>query len=571
VKSSGEGVFLSPKSRARRVLAVGAALLVVQIILVASIRTATPHSGGDNAGYLSLAYSILQHGAYLDLHDPGLPVHTKYPPGYPAVLAVAMLAGARSWTAFKALSGLLVVVGVLLGYAWAAARRGAVFAGAVALVLGFSDAFLWSSRWILSDPLFVVLTLLALWVLERGESTNQENLHIVLGCAAAILAYFTRSAGLPLVVAVGLWLVMRRRRKAAVGFVAAFAAPALLWWVRSRFAGGGRYLAEFWLVDPYDPSRGSVGIVGLGLRAGMNLWHYVGLHIPAGITGYRGSPVAILGVLIVVLAAFGWWRRIRKAAGVAELFVPLYLALILLWPAVWSGDRFALPLFPFLLFYGGEALLALTGRWTPRASRVALVAAVLLLWIPATAIWWIQYQGARECRPLIQEWGPFACNSLRVQEFAAAALWVGGSLPGDAVILTRKPRIFFLLSGRRSVNYPLSRNAERFFDTASGAEARYVLVDYLDSLGPYYLVPVIEERAEEFCQITGWGDPAGVMTELLGILAVAEPLGEPPEPTGGEVFALTLPACPELYLTSKPTDPADYTSLEISLLSGLDP
>jgi len=60
-----------------------------------------PHTGGDNTAYLALARSLLEHGRYLELWQPGRPPHTQYPPGFPAILAVAWVVGIRGWMALK--------------------------------------------------------------------------------------------------------------------------------------------------------------------------------------------------------------------------------------------------------------------------------------------------------------------------------------------------------------------------------------------------------------------------------------------------------------------------------------
>ena len=64
-----------------------------------------------------------------------------------------------------------------------------------------------------------------------------------------------------------------------------------------------------------------------------NAGRYLGSHIPAGFVGRPGSMTMILGVLLFVLALVAWLRRMRNPR-VAELFAPLYLGLILLWPEV---------------------------------------------------------------------------------------------------------------------------------------------------------------------------------------------------------------------------------------------
>ena len=48
----------------RRAILVLAGVLLLQSIVVAAVFTPQPHSGGDNAGYLSLAHSLLDRGTY---------------------------------------------------------------------------------------------------------------------------------------------------------------------------------------------------------------------------------------------------------------------------------------------------------------------------------------------------------------------------------------------------------------------------------------------------------------------------------------------------------------------------
>ena len=82
------------------------------------------HTGGDNAGYITLAYSLLKNGTYTELFDPAQPLHTKYPPVFPALLAGLMALGARSWTSLKAVAVLSTVGASALTYLWAERRVG---------------------------------------------------------------------------------------------------------------------------------------------------------------------------------------------------------------------------------------------------------------------------------------------------------------------------------------------------------------------------------------------------------------------------------------------------------------
>lgn len=547
-------------------LAVGVGL--VHVIFALLTYTPSPHMGGDNASYLTLGYSLLHRHAYLELWDPAEPPHTKYPPVYPGILAAAMALGARTWTAFKLLSVLFTGVGSAFVYLWAAERRSRIFALAVALLMAGSDSLLWASHWILSEAPFVAFTLCALWAFERAERRGFPAGWTLLGGLATILAYFTRSAGLPLVVAALAWLALRQRWRAAAAFAGAFAVPAALWWVRGQGLAAGAYVSEFWMRNPYLPELGRVDALGLLERFARNTWLYVKEYIPGGLTGLKGFVIVAGGVLLAALALWGWARRARRPA-VAELLLPLYLGLIFLWPTVWSGDRFALPVLPVIVFYAGETVVdgaRRVGRW---GAVGAGALAFLLVALPAGLSLRHEARQSKACIELARREGPFACYSERAREFAAAALWSGAHLPPDAVVLSRKPTIFYVLSGLHSRVFPLTDDPEAFFRAARDAGARYVLIDYLDRLGGLYLIPVVRKAPDAFCYVNGFGNEES-QTLLFGILP--EEAREPAQVQPGEgYFTLDMVACSPAMLRQTPQALVSSTSSVIPLLAREEP
>jgi len=546
-------------------------VVAVQTFLMVGSFYPDPHTGGDNAGYLTLAHSLVERGAYLDLYDPAEPPHTKYPPIFPAILAVAMLLGAKSWVAFKAIPAAFTTLAIGFTFLWAQERKGLAVAAAVALLVGLSDAFNYGSQWILSDPTFVALTFLALWAFERSEG-REEEVHrgwMMLGIAAAILAYFTRSAGLPLLVGAAGWLALRRKWKGLTGLAVAFGVPAFLWWLRGRGQGAQDYLSEFWLVNPYAPELGRVGIGDFVSRVVENAVLYLGTHVPAGLTGFQGTSITVGGGLLGALALLGWWRRSRRKLSAVEIFFPLYLGLILVWPAVWAGDRFALPLFPLILLYAGEALADGARRLHRRLPLVAVSAAMALLIAPAATSWVHSVSVARACAEVREEGGTFSCHPDAVAEFVAAAQTSGEHLPDGAVVLTRKPRLFYVLSGGvKSRRVPLTDDPVAFRAEALAAGSHYALVDDLDNLTSRYLFPVIAEWPELFCSIVAFPRGEEVRTEIFGIpdLSLPEP-PESPEPGAvgegaQELRADPFRACPENLLRQEPrTVPAAWARI----------
>jgi hypothetical protein len=561
-------------------------VVFLAVVLVAAAFNPAPHTGGDNAGYVTLAYSLVHDGSYTELFDPARSPHTKYPPVFPGLLAVLLLVGVRTWSGLKIVAAASTVAAVAATWLWAERRLDRMAALGVAVAVALSSAVVYYSHWILSDPTFLAFTFVGLWALERadgrggGGDTGPDGdadpdgdafsaPWLAVGVTAAILAYFTRSAGLPLLVAILGWLALRRRFRALVLSALAVGIPALLWWLRSRGVADaqGRYASEFWLVDPYQPDLGRVGVGGLLGRVVGNAGSYLTRHIPGGVVGSSGALVAALGIVLVALAVGGWILAVRRRIGPVELFFPLYAGLILLWPEVWSGDRFALPLFPVLFLYAGSALLRGAARFGTFASRAAGAVALLVVLLPALASWTGSVRTASACGALVQSGGAFACYGPRYTRFAQAAGWSGANLPDGSAVMTRKPRLFYVLSGIPSRTFPFRPDAGAQLSEADAVGARYVLLDQVDGLAARYVGGALQQEPGAWCALQGFGEGEGIGTQLLGILPPARRATGPVE--GREI---RIERCPSSYLGRVPPLSGDYaSSSRIPLLAGLDP
>jgi len=261
-------------------------------------------------------------------------------------------------------------------------------------------------------------------------------------------------------------------------------------------------------------------------------------------------------------AVAGWVARIRVRRTVAELFTPLYFGLILLWPAVWSGDRFALPLYPLVLFYAGEALVRGARRLDRRLPLAAVVVALAALLVPSVQGWRQAVSRATACREMVRVAGPFACYGDGFQQFVSAARWVGENVPDGSAVFSRKPRIFYTLSGVRSRTYPLSPDPERFFREAREVGVSYVVLDRIDRLGGAYVGAVVRDRPWAFCGLAGVGE-GEVRTQILGIVEGAV------DPGGGAGGASTvaLAACPPRMVRTEPRPLPAYSAARLPLLA----
>lgn len=223
--------------------ALGAILLaglLMRALPAASQGTADPRvfDTADSAEYLRLASSLVA-GAYEQSSVPEL----HRPPGYPALLAIGVAAGAPRATAVVlqvALSTLTIAIVFLITARIAASHRAAT---AAAVLCAFAPVQVgWASRIMAEAPLAFALTLCAWWTLRAIEDGAWH--HVVgAGLSMAAAAYFKPIAtyvGLGLLVSVGLLYKAPAARRRAF-FVAALSWLALLpWTVRNGIR------ADYW-------------------------------------------------------------------------------------------------------------------------------------------------------------------------------------------------------------------------------------------------------------------------------------------------------------------------------------
>jgi len=520
----------------RNTIAIAAFLGAGHLLLTLVTFLPQPHTGGDNAAYISLGQSLLTQFSYSSLWDPATPPHTQYPPVFPAILAAGMLVGLQPFASLKILISLMSAGAVAATFVWLRNRRRPVLALGIGVLLALSPGVLELAHWILSDVPFWFFTMLALWGFERLRPELRAR--FLMATAAVALAYFTRSAGLPLLLAAFAWLSLKRRWS-QLAIVAATTIPlAFLWWLRARSQGGVDYISQFWFVNPYSPELGRIGLTDLFGRAAENAIKYVRIHMPILLTGRQNPAALLVSVGIYGLALAGWIRRMRRPA-LTELFTPLYAGLLLIWPAVWSGERFLLPVLPLILFYAADMLVRLVHRVRRGATLAvagAALATLIVMMLPAQAD---AVRASARCMVEYRTGDRYPCLPLAWRDWFAVAEWAGTAMPDEAVVLSRKPTLFHVIGGRRGLYYPMSPEPAELIRAARTAGARYIVLDHLDGLSQLYLAPAVTGRIQAFCIMHS--SPIDD-TVVLGILDGAESM-----PDAAANPQATVPPCGPEY------------------------
>ncbi|UCF19546.1 MAG: glycosyltransferase family 39 protein [Gemmatimonadota bacterium] len=496
-----EGQVKLGSSGGRAGWAILSALLLAHIFLATLQFDPKPFVGGDNAGYMILAEALESGRGYRDVYLPGEPLHAQYPPVYPALLAVTGALGG-GLTLFKVLSAVFTTSSLVFLFGLARRRLGWEVGLAVLAPFAVNPVLVYYSHWVLSEAPFVLLTLVALWAAERMTNSSRW---LAVAVSGAVLAYLTRAAGLPLLAALVLSIAWRRRWRQLALAGAPIVIAVAGWWLWGRLAARESarvYSNNFLLVDPYSPSLGYVGPAELFARVVNNIRLYCVQVMPESLAGVAPgggiSLVALLvALLVLALAVVGWLSQIRKMRAL-ELYTILYAALIFLWPQVWTDRRFLLPLLPVLFLHSAGGLswcFEFLRRRRPEWALPVLSGVLIALTIPHH----IQTIGFNQsCLRVYRQGDELACYPPPWRAFVQAAHWVRDNTPEDAIVVSRKPRLFYYWSGRRGDVYPFTQEEDEMFAFLDSIHTDYVVVAGLSGTTARYLIPVIRSMPERF-------------------------------------------------------------------------
>lgn len=450
--------------------------------------------GGDNAGYYILGRALLQGEGYTNIHIPGTPAASHFPPGYPALLAVAMLFG-KSFTWLKVVNGILFGAALWWFRSIAEKATGSTAVAWVAVLLvGLNSHLLRSSTIMMSEIPYTAASILALWTLLRWDPESKafyRSYDFWLVVVLASAAFYIRTAGIALGAGIGLYLLFERRWAAAFTFGGAFFALYLPWVLRGRAVdAGSAYVDQLLSVNPYRPEEGQIDVSGLWDRIAENAGRYLGQELPNSMipsltVDYNPeAPVShpFVGLLLLGLIAYGI-VRLPKLRWLVAGYVLASFAIFLVWPSVWYGVRFIQPLVPVLV------LSAVYGAWE-------LLRRVLPSWNP----WWFAALGLLLLAPVrtlndeakLDYPMPYQ-NYFRLGEFAKA------NVPADAQFATTKPALWYLFAERKATRIPTEADPALFMQRLREEGLNYVVVDQLGygSVGRYF-VPAYQAYPERF-------------------------------------------------------------------------
>ncbi len=463
---------------------------------------------GDNANYYSLAKGLAEVNTYAANFLPSPRPANHFPPGYPFIMSVAMRLGIDSIFAMKVLNGLLLFISsILLHQITLRLTKNFVLSFVVAALMLLNANLLEYASIMMSEIPFLAFLLLTIYMFIRTKeaSFSLRNPYFYLFILSMVALLYVRTIGISIFGAALLILLFNKKFKAsAVLFFSVFILM-LPWQIRSANLGGNSYMRQVMSVNPYDASKGKMAFGNWVDRAKNNSLRYISKEIPSSFfpslkTLYKDPTTAklipapminwILGPILMILIIFGVWS-VKDYRWFFLLFFGATLTILFLWPDVWFGIRFVLPTIPLAFLFAVLGLyflvqLILKSRFNLLGSKNFSFVLLALLFVQVNPIKELHEKAEKEHPKLWR-------NFIRIAE------WAGDNLDEDAVVATRKPAIFYVVSHVKTNVFPYTADRGEFLEKFEESGATHALIEQLGFFQTSkYLAPAVKSEPEKF-------------------------------------------------------------------------
>lgn len=464
-----------------------------------------PDMNGDNFAYYLLGKRIAAGQGFTNATDIHHAPHTHFPIGYPALLSVFIKVLGDDQDNINFMNGLMLYGSLLLLYFIVKRLTGSAgLAFAASFLTALNSHLLRSSTITMSEIPFLFVSMLALYCFLRAvqdeRGIKSPWLYLSVLCIAG--CYYTKTTAIALVAGTGLYLLFAKDWKRLAVVVLGFGLLALPGYIRDKNLGSS-HMGQLMQINPYKPELGNLTSATFMERVKNNFERYTSMDIPVGVlsmnlddqethtsyikdNGKAKFSLWLLGLAIIGLALWGIWR-LKDLRLLLLGYIGGTLAILLIWPDVWGGIRFILPLIPiaiFLALYGIRELMALAVG----EDKLTYAPYIFILFglMSTKAIGALEDQAGQQMPP-------------NYQNYFDIARWAKANTPKDAIFSARKADMFVYYADRTCVGDKPSLDDKEVLQFFRDNKVDYVVIEQLGfSSTAKYLVPAVQKNMDQF-------------------------------------------------------------------------
>ena len=507
---------------------------------------------GDNIYYYSLGKALNQGDGYSTIIFLEKKPHSHFPPGYPYFISKLIKVFPDNIQTVKKANGVLLYLSVvLLFFVVNSTTKNSILAFCVACLSSMHKELLRYATIMMSEPLFIFLTLLAIFLAILLVNKDKWGLKswvfwvlFVLYGATIAYAYLVRTMGLSLILALvgwlgifAIWSLIRWRKavkkadeenilpyrqqfwKSALLClltVVAVGTAKLSWDTRNKNLGlsSNEYEAIFFK----KANNGDMeGLEDWKARIKSNTSNFITQWIPEAT--YMKAPVEkdhkrttsewIWGCLLIAVM-IGGCLYVNKGRLLMLFYVGLTVGVLILYPEWYAGVRYIVPIIPVLIFLFLNGLSAIiwciykifrvkVSPLLPQALLVLLITFISL--VPK----YTEAQKMYRENARMASW--FSIKDINARNYLEASRYLGDSIQGNVRAVCRKPEITYMFSNYLATNnFPPYAEPDAIYDMLRRDSINYLIVDNWFRHAYVTLYPCIQKYPEKFKVVKKYGD-----------------------------------------------------------------
>lgn len=475
-------------------------ITITFLILYAYVFDPKIDLNGDNASYYILGKAIHSGEGFVNINSINKTPNNHFPPGYPVLISLIMFFS-KSFIAIKLVNGILLLGSLFLSFSLILKFSQSRTIAWISLIFLLTNTHLLRYGTIMMSEIpFLFFTLLSLTIFLKTYEAESENelLNYSLAFVCLMVAFYLRTLGIALLAAFLFMMLkdFRNKWKYMLGYIAGFILLFLPWYIRGRSLGGNSYLQQLMMVNPYRPENGQAGLTDFINRIIENLERYITREIPDVIFPFKSiiytQPIEswewIPGLILLGLILLGIWK-LPRFRWLAIIYFASTFFILLLWPDVWVGVRFVLPLIPLLIMVmlnGVSWLLHKISQGFSFKKAIPLWPSLFILLFGISELQLLHLKSITDYEP---KWNNY---------FNLAKSFKREGV-GDVVVSCRKPFLFSLFSETYTTNYKYTNDYDDLIEDLRERKVNYVILDQLGYSSTYrYLYPAIQNRPEHF-------------------------------------------------------------------------
>jgi len=468
---------------------------------------------GDNAAYFVYGKAIADGKGMVNAQMVNQIKSNSYPPGYPAIIAIIINTVNSDIVTIKTANGLMYFASlIILFFFFRQMSKNIHLSFILTLVMMFNLHLLQYSTWMMSEIPFIFFS--SLGIMAFGFINSKENplkdkwFYIMI--FGIVASYHIRSQGIALFGGVFLYFLIQKNWKYLASSSIAFITLLIPWYLRNKELGASPYDSALRYKNYYDHSQGQMDGIGDWMERFIdNFSRYVQVEIPSGVFGYvpnYDSGSWFYGIILLAIIGFGVYKTKKYAFAIGGYILATF-AILMIWPPVWTGVRFMLPIVPLLIFfffYGifNIIVIILEKANNTKETTIKIVSYAFIVFIL------IFYPNIDKLNKAAKE----PLNPL-FRNYFALAEWTKTNLPKDAVIICRKPLLFHLYSSHFVERVVKKNNPDEALANMKKLNVTHIVL-YGDGLSQKYFIPIYNKYPNKFPIVQKTSNPDIYLMEV---------------------------------------------------------